>query len=328
MKIEKLPSGSYRIRKMYKGKTYTVITDYKPTQKEAIQLMSEKLDEAELSGKPMTFADAYHRYVEINDHILSPSTIRGYDSMFRNITDHFKALRLSDITQADIQAELNRYSATHSAKSTRNLNGFISPILAEFRPNFVYRAKLPLRIVKEPYLPTSEDVSAILKYSEGTEYEVALMLAALGLRRSEICALTPDDLDGNILTISKSMVKGTDHKYVVKDIPKTSGSYRTVYLPDILVDKIRRNGKIYSKYPDSILRYLHKAQKDLGIEPFKLHVFRHYFVSYSHSMGIPEADILSMGGWSSDNVMKSVYRHAMKDSLQKSQELTANRILS
>ena len=36
MKIERLPSGSYRIRKMYKGKIYSVITDYKPTQKEAI----------------------------------------------------------------------------------------------------------------------------------------------------------------------------------------------------------------------------------------------------------------------------------------------------
>ena len=43
MKIEKLPSGSYRIRKMYKGKMYTVITEYKPTQKEAIALMSDKL---------------------------------------------------------------------------------------------------------------------------------------------------------------------------------------------------------------------------------------------------------------------------------------------
>lgn len=40
MKIEKLPSGSYRIRKTYKKKLYTVITDYKPTNKEAIQLGS------------------------------------------------------------------------------------------------------------------------------------------------------------------------------------------------------------------------------------------------------------------------------------------------
>jgi integrase len=328
MKIEKLPSGSYRIRKMYHGKSYTVITDYKPTQKEAIQLMAAELEEVEQSGKPMTFADAYHRYVEINNHILSPSTLRGYESMFRNLSDSFKSLRLSDITQADIQEELNRYASTHAAKSTRNLNGFISPVLAEFRPNFVYRAKLPLCIVKEPEPPTSEEVGAILKYSEGTEYEVALMLAALGLRRSEICALTLDDLDGNTLTISKAMVKGTDHKYVIKDIPKTSGSYRTVYLPDVLVEKIRRNGKVYTKYPDSILRYLHRAQKALGIEPFKLHMFRHYFVSYSHSEKIPEADILAMGGWSSDNVMKRVYRHAMKDSLRKSQELAANKILS
>lgn len=44
MKIEKLPSGSYRIRKMYKGQTYTVITDYKPTQKEALKLMATVLD--------------------------------------------------------------------------------------------------------------------------------------------------------------------------------------------------------------------------------------------------------------------------------------------
>ena len=31
MKIEKLPFGSYRIRKMYKGTIYTVVTEYKPT---------------------------------------------------------------------------------------------------------------------------------------------------------------------------------------------------------------------------------------------------------------------------------------------------------
>ena len=32
MKIEKLPSGSYRIRKMYKGQMYTVVFNEKPTQ--------------------------------------------------------------------------------------------------------------------------------------------------------------------------------------------------------------------------------------------------------------------------------------------------------
>ena len=40
MKIEKLPSGSYRIRKMYKGQMYTVVFNEKPTQKEAMQAMA------------------------------------------------------------------------------------------------------------------------------------------------------------------------------------------------------------------------------------------------------------------------------------------------
>lgn len=28
-------------------------------------------------------------------------------------------------------------------------------------------------------------------------------------------------------------------------------------------------------------------------------------------MGIPDADILAMGGWETDHVMKTVYRHSM-----------------
>lgn len=44
MKIEKLPSGSYRIRKMHKGQMYTVVFNEKPTQKEAMQAMAAEPD--------------------------------------------------------------------------------------------------------------------------------------------------------------------------------------------------------------------------------------------------------------------------------------------
>lgn len=73
MKIEKLPSGSYRIRKMYKGKTYTVVTDYKPTQKEAIQLMADELDKVREKHTHMTFKDAAREYIDAKYNVLSPS---------------------------------------------------------------------------------------------------------------------------------------------------------------------------------------------------------------------------------------------------------------
>ena len=64
MKIEKLPSGSYRIRKMYKGKVYTIVKDYKPTQKEAIELMADKLKKAESKEVHLTFQKAAESYVD------------------------------------------------------------------------------------------------------------------------------------------------------------------------------------------------------------------------------------------------------------------------
>ena len=64
MKIEKLPSGSYRIRKMYKGITYTVVTDYKPTQKEALQLLAAEMDKI----KPTAPAKLDFDYKWISGH--------------------------------------------------------------------------------------------------------------------------------------------------------------------------------------------------------------------------------------------------------------------
>ena len=78
MKIEKLPSGSYRIRKMYKGKNYTVVFDYKPTQKEAMLAMAKELEKVQEKNRSMKFQDAAEQYIESKRNVLSPSTVGGY----------------------------------------------------------------------------------------------------------------------------------------------------------------------------------------------------------------------------------------------------------
>ena len=70
----KLAAGSYRIRKMYKGKTYTVVTDYRPTQKEAIQLMADELDKVQGKYERMTFQRAAEEYIASKHNVISPST--------------------------------------------------------------------------------------------------------------------------------------------------------------------------------------------------------------------------------------------------------------
>lgn len=312
MKIEKLPSGSYRIRKMYKGKTYTVVTDYKPTQKEAIQLMADELDKVQEKRGRKTFKDACDEYIESKRNLLSPTTIRGYKSAIRTISDKIMNENIHDITAADIQTEINRLAKDHSPKTVRNYHGFISAVLSVFCPSLKIYTTLPQKVKKEPYIPSDEEVRKILECAKGTEYEIPLILACYGLRRSEICALTLDDIEGDVVSVTKAKVQTENKEWVIKST-KTASSTRKIVIPIQVAEQIREKGYVYRGYPNNITRYLKKVEDSLGIQRFPLHKLRHYFASKMSAMNVPEADILKMGGWETDHVMKSVYRHSMMD---------------
>ena len=325
MKIEKLPSGSYRIRKMYKGTTYTVVTEYKPTQKEAIQLLSAEMDKVQSGKHHMTFKTAAEKYMETKSNVLSPSTLSGYKSILNNLPDSFTQLLLSDIDSICVQKVINSYSTTHSPKSTKNANGFITAVLSMFCPNTKLSITLPQSIKKKPYIPTDEDVKRILDHSAGSEYEIPLILATFGMRRSEICALSLNDIHGNMLTIDKAIVLGPDKKWVVKTT-KTEAGTREIYLPDHVIDLIKKQGYIYKGHPNNIVRYLHNVQDKLGIPKFPLHKFRHYYASMAHALRIPDAYIMSSGGWKSDGTLKTIYRHALEDKKEEMQKQAADYI--
>lgn len=312
MKIEKLPSGSYRIRKMYKGKMYTVMFEGKPTQKEAIQAISDVLSNVHLKQNPMTFFDAANGYVDMKRNVLSPRTIKEYSETVKRLPEWFYELRISDITQIDINKLVNELSKDKSPKTVRNYHGFISAVLGSYRPEMKIYTKLPQKIKKVPYIPSQEDVRQILAAVKDTPYDIPITLACYGLRRSEICALTIDDLDGDVLRINKALVLDDNKKWVVKTT-KTTESTREIIIPTVLADKIRTQGYIYKGHPNSISDYLDRTEKLLGIPHFSIHKFRHYFASQMSALGVPEADIMRMGGWETDHVMKSVYRHSMME---------------
>ena len=326
MKIEKLPSGSYRIRKMYKGKTYTIVTEYKPTQKEALQLMAAELDKVQAKCKRMSFEIAAHEYIESKSNVISPSTEREYLGTLRRLSDTFKSFNLYDITQSEIQKEINRLAKTLSPKTVRNYHGFISSVLSIYRPELKISTTLPQKRKNEPYIPSDKEVRIILEGATGTMFEIPILLGCYGLRRSEICALDINtDLEGNVLHINKAMVMDKEKKWVIKST-KTTASTRDVIIPDYLAEKIRNQGFVYKGHPNSISDYLTRSQNKYNMEHFSLHKLRHYFASKMSSLNIPEADIMAMGGWETDHVMKTVYRHALEEDKKKSQQIAANKL--
>lgn len=325
MRIEKLPSGSYRIRKMFEGNMYTVVTDYKPTQKEAIALMAEELKKVKTESGRMTFEQVAQKYISSKTNVLSPSTIREYTGTLSRLSGDFKHLGINKITQLDIQLEINRLAGTRSPKTVRNYHGFISSVLAVFRPDLKISTTLPQKLKNEPYIPSDSDVKRILAYISGTKFEIPILLACYGMRRGEICALELSDIDGNVVHITKSLVMDKSKNWIVKTT-KTVSSTRDIVIPNRIVALIKKQGFVYDGHPNSITCYLSKVERALGIPHFSLHKFRHYFASKMSSMNIPEADILKYGGWETDYVMKNIYRHSMQDNDLKAQRIAADKL--
>lgn len=325
MKIEKLPSGSYRIRKMYKGKTYQIVTDYKPTQKEAIQMMADELDKVKGKQAEMTFYEAAEEYIESKRNVLSPSTIKGYKAAVSVFSERFLDKNVNDITQIDIQKEINILASWRAPKTVRNYHGFISAVLGMFNPGLKINTTLPQKVKNEPYIPSDEDVRKILDSAKGTKYEIPIMLACYGMRRSEICALTPEDIDGDVIHINKALVQNENREWVIK-ATKTTESTRDIVVPAEICEKIKKQEYVYNGPPDSISYFLAKEQKKLGIPLFSLHKLRHYFASKMSAMNIPDENIMKMGGWRTDHVMKSVYRHAIQDKEMEAQRAAAEKL--
>lgn len=318
MKIEKLPSGSYRVRKQINKKSIQLTFDHKPTETEVIAELAKYMD---LPVCDLTFHAAATEYIRMKKNVLSPSTIRSYNMIVKGISDEFAVAKVEQITQVDVQREINRLASDHSAKTVYNYHGFISAVLRTYMPNLVLHTTLPQKREYEPYIPTVEDVKKIIEYSKVKshgDFFVPIMLACYGMRRSEICALTPDKIDGNVITIDCALVRNENNEWIKKDMPKTASSVRKIPVAQEVIDKINEQGYVFKHHPNEITNFLATACDKLGIPRFSVHKMRHYFCSQLSANNVDVETILYFGGWKTDFVMKRTYRHAV---LEKKEEL-------
>lgn len=327
MKYDILPSGSYRYRRTFEGKRLTIILPYLADESELTVLFAQKIKEERIPSKG-TFEFCANQYIKDRENILSPSSIRTYKIHLNRLSKGFKTTDIKAIGQEEVTKEINKAYLKLSAKTVRTLHGFIASVLGAYRPDLTLHTNLPTDKMKTSYEPNSEEIKRILKAVKGTRYSIPFQLGVLGLRRGEICSLELSDLDGNKLTIRRNFVYTSNGKWEIKETPKTESSNRTIILPDSLVEEIVAAGCIYDGHPNALNKAIHRVQKELGIQEFKFHSLRSYFASYCHAQGIPDVDIMAMGGWATDSVMKNIYRKAMQESRESSMKKITSNILS
>lgn len=315
-KAHKLPSGSWRVfaNKVINGKkvrkSFTDTNRHKAEAAAALWL--SKMDSSQ-DIDDITLREAYRRYFESKENILSPGTLRVYKNTADSHLECIMDIKLRNLTIEAIQRAINIEAASVSPKTVRNIHGLLSAVLRMFMPSFILTTTLPQKIPTTLYIPDDEDIKRLMTAVKGTDMEIPVLLAAFGpMRRGEICALTSDDIHGNIISVNKAVVRDESGRTVVK-VPKTSSSYRDIDFPDFVIEKLKGiEGKITLISPAHITRRFKKILINNNIPIFRFHDLRHYNVSILHAMNVPDKYIMSRGGWRTNYTMNNVYNHALR----------------
>lgn len=283
-------------------------------EKDAAAWAAEKENRTNTTSKKnMTLGEAMDSYIAYRSAVLSPATIREYKRS-RNIDlQNLMDIKVNAITQEMIQVEINRESLNHSPKTVRNMHGLLTAVMKTYRPDFAINTKLPEKIRPKLYVPSDDDIMRLMDTVNGTNLEIPVLLAAFGpMRRSEICALDSDHINGNIVHVEFAMVKDEHKKWVIKP-PKSYAGNRYIEFPDFVINKISgRKGRIVDIYPSQISNHFGEILRKAEIPHFRFHDLRHYSASIQHALGVSDAYIMSRGGWGNDSVLKNVYRHTME----------------
>ncbi len=318
MKAKKLPSGSYRVRLSVGKNPQTGKYSYKSftadTAKEAERLAYEYMfqkDKIDSSPSNFTLEMAMEEFNESREYTLSPRTVKEYESYRKSAYNEIKEMNLRDINSKIVQLWINSCSVKNSPKTVKNKYAYLTSVLSFYRPDFKLNCTLPKKKQVEYHIVTNEEMSALLKATEGTELGLAIRLATfIPARRSEICALTSDDVNGNKITINKAIVKDKNGQWVIKS-PKSYAGYRTVEMPLDIVRDLKKSPITLS--PNAIYKAFKQLLKTLDLPDMRFHDLRHYGATVLHEKGVPDKEIMYRGGWNTLSTLMNIYVHYTPD---------------
>lgn len=314
MKAKKLPSGSWRAL-VYSHSDSTGKRHYESftasTKAEAEMKAAEfAANKKRQIRHDLTVGEAIDGYIKAKESVLSPSTTAGY---VRMRTHNFKSIekkRIRSLTSVTVQQFVSDLSEELSPKTVRNVYGLLTASIAFYNPDVSYRVTLPAKKKSRPASPSDDAVSKLFDAAYPRQ-KICIGLGLMGLREGEVAALTYEDLDGDVLHVSKDMVRNRHGEWIIKEIPKTTESDRYVILPPYLVELIGTGeGRIIPTTPNTIAKQFIKLRDKLGLS-IRFHDLRHFFASTGVVLNIPELYLADMGGWErgGNSAMKSIYQN-------------------
>jgi integrase len=296
---------------------------YRKSKGEAKRALREALkdrDDNIVPADKLTLADALDQWLD---------DIR--DGVSRRTYINRESLVLCKLTPADLRAFYREKLITLSPATVGRLHDVINKACKEqvrkrrLRTNPAAEVKPPKNRDRDMDVLTPEQVKGLLETVHGSRYEAIIVLGATcALRIGEVLALRYEDLDldEGTLSIRRTLWKGGVYP------PKTPHSRRTLRLPAIALDTLRkhaeRHGEPTEGYlfatsngtpiaPENFWRWGWKpALRKAGLpESLHFHDLRHGAASLLLCQRVPVPVVSKYLGHADPSITMKVYAHVI-----------------
>ncbi|MGB5404553.1 MAG: site-specific tyrosine recombinase/integron integrase [Robiginitalea sp.] len=247
------------------------------------------------------------------------NTARVYINCFEAFMRFFPGVPLEQIDENDIRDYLLYLS--RSNKSTSYINQAVNSIKFYYEvvlgmPNRFYSIERPRKRKKLPEILSVRDVQDLFAQVGNLKHRCIVgLLYSSGLRRAELLALKPTDLDFNRMMVRIGQGKGNKDRYSIlsKTLIPVLTEYLHRYNPDQYLFESPKGGA-YSA--SSVLKIVSRAAKRAGIRKrVTPHMLRHSFATHLLEKGVDLRRIQVLLGHNSSKTTE-IYTHVAENSFK------------
>lgn len=276
----------------------------------------------------ITFQQLYEVYKADMKEKVKESTMDNKCTIIENhILPYFKSKKIADMTAADIRMWQNEILKKKLSDTyMRTINNQISCIL-NYAVNYHGLPFNPCKTAgligaknaEEMSFWTLDEFNQFIKVVTHPGYHCAFnLLYWSGIRKGELTALTPADVQNGAIIINKTASWRNGQLVVTK--PKTKNSKRIVELPEVCYNElteyisnlygIREEDRIFDINSNASLnkafeRYIEKA----GVKQIRIHDLRHSHASLCIDMGMNILAISERLGHKNIETTLNTYSH-------------------
>lgn len=288
-----------------------------------------------------------------NSSKIKPSTFQRYEGLYRNYIKESEIAgnKLINVKSIQLQNFYNTLSKDgYSYSQINTLNTFLK-VFFNWCIDNDYILKNPCKKVnikgnkneiiknekKEVEILTETEINIIKEYLKNTDFELLFLLDLVtGLRQGELLALDWEhiNLKDNTLKVEKSVKEvyiydneNTKHIETIFQTPKTLNSFRTVPIPNNMIDMLLnikdKNGLLFKDIDGNPLKGKNvssrwtKILKECKIPHKKFHSIRHTYASMLLSKGVDIETVAELMGHSAISITQ-IYLHSSDTSKNKS----------